>query len=57
MANNNSKDKIKVGDLIKAAKRNYKKAPKKNLYWIIGVSAAIIGLVVVWVGDLVNIFG
>lgn len=54
MANN--KEKFKVKDLIKAAKRNYKRTPKKNLYWIIGCVIAVVALLAVWIGDLVNIF-
>lgn len=57
MANNNSsKEKFKFKDLIKAAKRNYKRAPKKNLYWFIGCVIAVVALFAVWIADLVNIF-
>lgn len=58
MANEkSSKEKIKIKDLIRAAKRNSKMVPKKTLAYILGAGIAIIVLLVVLVGDLVNIFG
>lgn len=51
------KEKIKIKDLIQAAKRNSKGLPKKTIYWLIGGGLAIIILLVVWVNDLSYIFG
>lgn len=51
------KDKIKIKDLIRAAKRNSKVIPKKTMCWLIGGGLAIIVLLIVWINDLINIFG
>lgn len=51
------KKKIKFKDLLTAAKRNLKTAPRKTLYWIIGAGLAILVLLIVWINDLIFIFG
>lgn len=58
MANTKApKQKIKFKDLVAAAKRNFKTAPRKSLYWIIGCVLAIGALIAVFISDLVYIFG
>lgn len=58
MANNKApKQKIKLKDLITAAKRNFKTAPRKTIFWVIGCIVAIAVLLGVWISDLAFIFG
>lgn len=51
------KQKVSLKDLFKAAKRNFKTAPKKVYFWLAGCGLAIIILLVVWISDLITLFG
>ena len=50
-------NKIKFGDLIKAAKRGAKSGSKKNLYMAVACGTVVVGLLIWWIVTLSQLFG